>query len=176
MKTPHSLRILAVTATSLVAWLAGCASDPEPVATAPAVQAPSPPVPLAGASVPVKTARSMLTPPPPSNATTALAYRRDAARHLYNQNGHRVYKGKLPPLLHAIGVLQVEVDGRGWVTGTSWMRAPKHAPDVIARGQFGHNPAVGLVQLHLAVQGVGTQDRYAGIGGLDQRHPGFIAR
>ena len=51
MKTPHSLRILAVTATSLVAWLAGCASDPEPVATAPAVQAPSPPVPLAGASV-----------------------------------------------------------------------------------------------------------------------------
>lgn len=132
MKTPHSLRILAVTATSLVAWLAGCASDPEPVATAPAVQAPSPPVPLAGASVPVKTARSMLTAPPPSNATTALAYRRDAARHLYNQNGHRVYKGKLPPLLHAIGVLQVEVDGRGWVTGTSWMRAPRHAPNVIA--------------------------------------------
>ena len=38
----------------------------------------------------------------------------------------------MPPLLYAIGVLQVEVDGRGRVTSTSWMRAPKHAPEVMA--------------------------------------------
>ena len=38
----------------------------------------------------------------------------------------------MPPLLHAVGVLQVQVDGAGRVVGLSWMRAPKHAPDVIA--------------------------------------------
>jgi hypothetical protein len=61
-----------------------------------------------------------------------LAYRRDAASHLYAQNGARVYAGKMPPLLYAVGVLQVEIDGRGNVTGLSWMRSPSHAPEVVA--------------------------------------------
>ena len=132
MKRPHPLSILAIVGAGLVAWLVGCASKPEPAEVAPAIQAPSPPVSLPAADAPAEAPRLAMSPPPPSNATTARAYRRDAARHLYNQNGHRIYQGKLPPLLHAIGVLQVEVDGRGRVTGTSWMRAPKHAPDVIA--------------------------------------------
>ena len=38
----------------------------------------------------------------------------------------------MPPLLYAIGVLQVEVDGKGRVTSTNWMRAPSHAPEVVA--------------------------------------------
>lgn len=132
MNRPYLLRILAISGAGLVAWLVGCASRPEPVAIAPAVQAPSPPLSLPAADTSIKSASPTMTPPPPSNATTALAYRRDAARHLYNQNSHRVYPGKLPPMLHAVGVLQVEVDGRGRVIGTNWMRAPKHAPEVIA--------------------------------------------
>jgi hypothetical protein len=67
-----------------------------------------------------------------SNAATALAYRKDAARHLYGHNAHRIYQGKMPPLLYAIGVLQVEVDSKGRVTGTHWMRAPSQAPEVVA--------------------------------------------
>ena len=67
-----------------------------------------------------------------SDATTPRAYRRDAASHLYGKNGERIFKGKLPPLLYAVGVLQVEVNGRGEVIGTSWMRAPRHAPEVMA--------------------------------------------
>ena len=59
-------------------------------------------------------------------------YRRDAAKHLYGQNAHRIYKGKLPAMLYAIGVLQVDVDGRGQVTRLNWMRTPKHAPEVVA--------------------------------------------
>jgi hypothetical protein len=47
-------------------------------------------------------------------------------------NKERIYKGRMPPLLYAIGVLQVEVDGRGNVRDVSWMRAPKHAPEVMA--------------------------------------------
>lgn len=59
-------------------------------------------------------------------------YRRDAAKHLYGQNAHRIYKGKLPAMLYAIGVLQVEVDGRGQVIRLNWMRTPTHAPEVVA--------------------------------------------
>ncbi|OYT93166.1 MAG: hypothetical protein CFE43_04845 [Burkholderiales bacterium PBB3] len=67
-----------------------------------------------------------------SQARTAKEYRKDAASHLYALNQNRLYPGKLPPLLHAVGVLQVEIDPRGNVTGISWMRAPRHAPDVMA--------------------------------------------
>ena len=69
---------------------------------------------------------------PVSKATNARDYRRDAARHLYGQNTKRIYNGKMPPLLYAIGVLEVEVDSRGQVTKLNWMRAPRHAPEVIA--------------------------------------------
>jgi hypothetical protein len=44
----------------------------------------------------------------------------------------RVYSGKMPPQLYAVGVLEVEIDKRGNVTGTSWMRRPSHAPEVVA--------------------------------------------
>jgi protein TonB len=68
----------------------------------------------------------------PSNATNPRAYRADAASHLYAANPERIYKGRMPPLLYAIGVLQVEVDNQGNVRKLDWMRAPKHAPEVIA--------------------------------------------
>ena len=67
-----------------------------------------------------------------SEANTPIEYRRDAAGHLYHLNAHRIFRGKLPPLLHAIGVLQVEVDSDGHVVGLQWMRAPSHAPEVVA--------------------------------------------
>jgi hypothetical protein len=31
-----------------------------------------------------------------------------------------------------VGVLQIEVDGMGRVTRTNWLRAPSHAPEVMA--------------------------------------------
>jgi periplasmic protein TonB len=67
-----------------------------------------------------------------SGATNARAYRADAANHLYGLNQERIFKGRMPPLLYAVGVLQVEVDGRGNVRNLSWMRAPRHAPEVVA--------------------------------------------
>lgn len=68
---------------------------------------------------------------PPSSATTPRAYRKDAATHLYGRNAARIYQGKLPPLLYAIGVLEVDIDARGRVTRLHWMRAPRHAPEVV---------------------------------------------
>ena len=65
-----------------------------------------------------------------SNAETAKAYRMDAARHIYASYPAKIYKGKLPPLVHAIVVLEVDVDGTGAVRDVHMIRVPTHAPDV----------------------------------------------
>ncbi len=116
---PLGLRMAAI----LALVLAGC-STPTP----PPPPKPVPPPPPA----PVVVAPPVALPTYISEAVTPRAYRRDAATHLYERNAKRVYKGKMPPLLYAVGVLQVEVDGKGHVTRTSWMRPPLHAPEVMA--------------------------------------------
>ena len=121
--------LLAVTASSVAAIMAGCSSPPP---TPPAPMPPLPPEPPAPPSPPPFAPSEPAPLSTVSQAANPRDYRRDAAGHLYGKNKDRIYKGKMPPLLYAIGVLQVEVDGRGRVTSTSWMRAPKHAPEVIA--------------------------------------------
>jgi hypothetical protein len=68
---------------------------------------------------------------PISNARNPREYRVDAAKHLYQLNGSRIFKGRMPPMLYAVGVLDVEVDKQGQVTRTQWVRAPGHAPEVM---------------------------------------------
>ncbi|MBW8831168.1 MAG: hypothetical protein JF606_17445 [Burkholderiales bacterium] len=65
-----------------------------------------------------------------SNAETAKAYKVDAARHVYKSYPDKIYKGKLPALVHAIVVLEVSVDAHGNVQGITTIRVPTHAPDV----------------------------------------------
>ena len=67
-----------------------------------------------------------------SLARNAKDYRRDAAMHLYAQQPNKIFKGRLPPMLYAVGVLQVDIDKRGQVQGLHWQRAPRHAPEVMA--------------------------------------------
>lgn len=67
-----------------------------------------------------------------ASANTPLAYRQYGANHLYEAHRDRIYKGKLPPLLYAVGVLNVTIDNRGAVRRLEWMRAPGHAPEVVA--------------------------------------------
>jgi protein TonB len=114
------------------AMLASCTSTPPPQSTQSPRAAVTPPAPAAKpapapqvAAVPKMVIKS-------SAAADPRAYRQDAASHIYSQNGERIWKGRMPPLLYAIGVLQVEVDGQGQVRNLNWMRAPKHAPEVIA--------------------------------------------
>lgn len=117
---------LAAIASGMAALVAGCSSSraPAPVEEIPAASAPAQPGRSAPSAAPGAAAKS--------NASNARAYRQDAAHHLYDLNQTRIYKGKLPPMLYAIGVLQVEVDGRGNVRSLNWMRAPQHAPEVVA--------------------------------------------
>ena len=99
----------------------------------PPVAPPASEVPAAAATpAVVESGATEITQTRVSSASTPRAYRQDAATHLYGLNRERIYQGRMPPLLYAIGVLQVEVDGRGHVRDLSWMRAPKHAPEVIA--------------------------------------------
>ena len=114
-------------AACFAALAAGCVSKPPEPAVAP-----TPPAPPA-----VVVAASPVAPPvllagPVSTALTPKAYRVDAASLLYAKYSDRIYKGKMPPLLYAIGVLDVEVDGRGQVVRIHWLRAPSQAPEVVA--------------------------------------------
>ena len=120
--------LLSATSFGLLGWLAGCTSVPLPPMTPPTPPGPQPKTP------PVPAARVPELGPPgrASNARSERDYRRDAASHLYEQNQSRIFKGKMPPLLYAIGVLQTELDARGHVIRFNWMRAPQHAPEVMA--------------------------------------------
>ena len=136
MTHPFLRQCLAAAAAAVGACLlAGCA--PAPLAPS----APSGPVVAAPISVPpaaaaspevVESGATAISNTRSSAAANPRAYRSDAATHLYGLNRERIYKGRMPPLLYAIGVLQVEVDGRGAVRNLSWMRAPRHAPEVVA--------------------------------------------
>lgn len=125
---PYGLRwALAGISTAIATLLTGCSTAPAP----PASPSAAPTVPAASTK-PKVPAPKPTTPPKISGATTPREYRRDAARHLYNLNADRIYQGKLQPNLYAIGVLEVHVDRQGLVTGVNWLRAPKHAPEVVA--------------------------------------------
>ncbi|MBC7611296.1 MAG: hypothetical protein H7228_17280 [Polaromonas sp.] len=129
---PRRNYVLALLSALGVAIIAACKS-PSAVDLTPAPAPPPPPPPPAPAppavigpiAGPSGSARS-------SGATTPRAYREDGATHLYGLNADRVYKGKMPPLLYAIGVLDVHINRVGIVTRLDWTRAPRHAPEVIA--------------------------------------------
>lgn len=104
----------------------GCSSAPKPTAQTQVQPG------TAAVAAPVEAAPAMTTAPRLSQATTPRAYRADAAGHIYAHNRERIWTGKLPPLLHAIGVVQVDIDRLGQVKRISWMRAPSHAPEVVA--------------------------------------------
>ncbi|TWO72538.1 hypothetical protein FN976_06970 [Caenimonas sedimenti] len=124
----HSTTLRQAAPVIAAALLASCTSTPLPPDTSAATVAPARIQPMPESSPPPAAVQTVRT----SGASNPRAYRSDAATHLYGLNQERIWKGRLPPLLYAIGVLQVEVDGRGNVRNLSWMRAPKHAPEVIA--------------------------------------------
>ncbi len=73
-----------------------------------------------------------LAPPPvakklvakPSGALTDKAYRKDAARHLYAAYVKRVKRGKMPPLLFSVMVVETEIDKAGQVLNVNVVRKP----------------------------------------------------
>jgi len=126
MKYRPALRPLTPALLGAVALLASCTSTPLPPDTAPPLAVS--PAARAADALSVQPAMVVKT----SLATNPRAYRQDAASHIYSLNQTRIWKGRLPPMLYAVGTLQVEVDGRGNVRHLNWLRAPRHAPEVIS--------------------------------------------
>jgi periplasmic protein TonB len=115
--------LLALLSAAAAAVVSACKSGPEPLPLPSDTPQPS------GVTGPIAARKGSART---SAATSPKSYREDGASHLYGLNADRIYKGKLPPLLYAIGVLNVEIDQTGRVTRVDWMRAPRHAPEVMA--------------------------------------------
>lgn len=58
------------------------------------------------------------------------AYRKNGAGAIYKKYPKRIYKGKIPPLVYAVVVVETHVDADGKVSKVSFSRTPSHAPEV----------------------------------------------
>jgi hypothetical protein len=62
-----------------------------------------------------------------SNADSPAAYKKDAARHLYAAYAKHIHKGKMPPLLYGIAIIETEIDAQGAVQDVRVLRQPAAA-------------------------------------------------
>ncbi len=65
----------------------------------------------------------------PSQAESDADYRKDAAKHLYAMYPVRIFKGRLPPLLYGVAIVDTDVDAEGKVADVR-VRRPPAAPEV----------------------------------------------
>ena len=89
---------------------------------------------MGAAAAPVQAQFAMVPSPlppaaVPSEADSDQAYRQDGAKHLYATYPMRIYKGKLPPLLYGVAIVETDVDVDGKVLDVR-MRRPPAAPEV----------------------------------------------
>lgn len=121
--TMNSLRYItgtrALLGSAIAVLLASCASPPA-----------APPAPVASVETPPPMTMQPAPEPEPaivSHAVSPRDYRQDGARHIYSKNSHRIFKGRMPPLLQGVGVMQLHIGRRGEVVALNWMRPPSHA-------------------------------------------------
>lgn len=145
LMTPQ--RALLALSTVALGWLSGCSLPPSAPSAPSASSAPkAPTATTAPSSAPAAThqapstnaPQTVLQPSVPSaavpkrsNARNASEYRKDAAKHLYARHSPQIFEGRLPPMLKAVGVLNVDIDRHGAVKSIHWQRAPRHAPQVM---------------------------------------------
>jgi len=143
-RTVLSRTLLALSAVGL-GWLSGCSTPPaaKPTPRQASSQAAGAPAVAAQTDLPASPtttqpdAEALLATtaaapiPVKSTARNAKDYRKDAASHLYARHSQNIYKGRLPPMLEAVGVLNVNIDRHGSVKSVQWMRAPRHVPQVM---------------------------------------------
>ena len=90
---------------------------------------------LAQAQFSMVPAPQVLAPPRASAAEIEKEYRIDAAKHLYSAYPTRIYRGRLPPLLYSVMVVETEIDATGQVVNVHIVRKPaaaEVAPWVVA--------------------------------------------
>ena len=65
--------------------------------------------------------------PQASEADSDAAYRADAAKHLYAAYPMRIFKGRMPPLLYGVAIVDTEIDAGGNVIDVRVRRPPAAA-------------------------------------------------
>jgi periplasmic protein TonB len=132
--TPTSMAFAQPTlAKRLLAWTGLCATALLVACAAPTAPKPSELPAQATLAAPAAPAPTAMAPVPDlvSIAGNPQEYRRDGAKHLYERNKSRIFKGQLPPLVYAVAVLQIDIDRMGQVSRLNWARPPTHAPEVV---------------------------------------------
>jgi periplasmic protein TonB len=124
-------RLLPIAQLACVALLAACSTPRAPDAPTPATVG-TPSAARAAIQPPATAGASSATATKVSLAASPKAYRVDGAKHLYAVYGDRIFKGKLPPLIHAVVVVEVGLDRAGNVGDIEMVRVPSHAPEVVA--------------------------------------------
>jgi hypothetical protein len=134
LRLPAFLPLLAVAAT---AWIvAGCAGSSGeapgdarggvPPTIRPAAPPPLPTVPLSPAAASRSTALGA-----PRAVRSWVEVRRQAAERLVAANPNITYMGKVPDMLLAIPVLEIELNGDGSVRNIEVLRPPTQAKDTL---------------------------------------------
>lgn len=116
----RSIRLLLL---ALSVALSGCSLFPKTEPSASTEE--SSPSPAADAKSDVPTVRLITSQTP-----AVKAYRKIAAAHIYKSYPKRIYKGKIPPLVYAVVVVETDVDAAGKVVNVFYSRVPSHAPEV----------------------------------------------
>ena len=58
------------------------------------------------------------------------AYRKLGSGAIYKAYPTRIHKGKIPPLVYAVVVVETDIDATGKVVNVGFSRTPSHAPEV----------------------------------------------
>jgi periplasmic protein TonB len=90
---------------------------------------------LAGAFAAPSAFAQFQSPPPaqkpkahaPSAAATAQAYKKDGAKHIYAAYAKQIHKGKMPPLLYGIAIIETTIGPQGEVQDVRVVRQPAAA-------------------------------------------------
>lgn len=62
-----------------------------------------------------------------SNAVTDKDYKKDGAKHLYAAYAKQIHKGKMPPLLYGIAIIETQIGPQGEVQDVRVVRQPAAA-------------------------------------------------
>jgi hypothetical protein len=111
-------RRAAICLAALGLLLASCGPRPPAVPSGPVVVAPTP----------LPPARPL---PPPERSRSIAQLREQAALRLIEANAGRIYMGRVPDVLLAIPVLEIELNADGSVRRIEVLREPRQAKDTI---------------------------------------------
>jgi hypothetical protein len=114
----------ALPAALIALALGGCALMDKPKTEEPARTDAPAPAPAAPEN-PVATVRLITAQTP-----AVRAYRKLGAEAIYKKYPKRIYRGRIPPLVYAVVVVETDIDAQGNVTNVTFSRVPSHAPEV----------------------------------------------